>query len=632
VLAVNRSSRRESRLVAVRRLSAALCVALFALLGPVASAGAEGGALRVLGCVSETGDTGACVDARAVNGAQALALSPDGSHVYVASVQSNSVASFVRDAGTGGLTQLDGEAGCVSAIADEPTCAAGRALSVPDGVALSPDGGHVYVTSFGSRAVAVFSRDATTGALTQLAAADGCLSSAGGDPGCTPARALAGAAAVAVSPDGANAYVASFASDAVAVLSRDPATGALSQPAGQAGCVNLTGDEGCAPGTRMDGLVALALSPDGEHLYAAARYSRSVIVYDRDPANGSLTRLTSTDGCVAQAAGAGCEQANGLLGPNAVTVSPDGRHVYVGSFVDDDPGDGALAVFMRDPVTGRLTQLPGEQGCISDSGSGACGQAVALEGAFDVAVSPAGGNVYLAAFNANAVSIFSRDVQTGTLAQLQGIEGCHSVDGTGGLCQRHAFLAGAHQVVLSPDAEFAYVPAKLADAVSIFETWEGPTGGGGGTVPPPAPPPGGAPSGPATQAPPPAGAPGAPVTPTSPGSRPPARARLLSFGKPRFDRRGRLRVTLRSHTREALRVRVVLKVRGRRGRRAARWAVDRRIATGGRVTIVIPRAAARVRRSRHGRGIRSVRIDARALVDARVFARRNARARLPRKR
>ena len=67
---------------------------------------------------------------------------------------------------------------------------------------------------FSLSAVAVFARNARSGFLTQL----GCLSE-GGVGGCGVARALAGAASVAVSPNGKNAYVASGA--ALAVFTRE---------------------------------------------------------------------------------------------------------------------------------------------------------------------------------------------------------------------------------------------------------------------------------------------------------------------------------------------------------------------------------------------------------------------------
>jgi DNA-binding beta-propeller fold protein YncE len=77
-----------------------------------------------------------------------------------------------------------------------------------------------------------------------------------------------------------------------------------------------------------------------------------------------------------------------------VTVSPDGKHVYVPGFDDD-----AVAVFSRDATTGALTFVEFKQ----DGVGGVDG----LNGAVFVAVSPDGKCVYVTGFNDNAVAVFS---------------------------------------------------------------------------------------------------------------------------------------------------------------------------------------------------------------------------------
>ena len=79
---------------------------------------------------------------------------------------------------------------------------------------------------------------AVTGALTQPAGAAGCVSEEGPAGPCADGHGLDGPLSVAVSPDGKNVYVASFASNAVVRLNRNPTTGAIAQPAGTAGCVS----------------------------------------------------------------------------------------------------------------------------------------------------------------------------------------------------------------------------------------------------------------------------------------------------------------------------------------------------------------------------------------------------------
>src|SRR6185503_13923132 len=77
---------------------------------------------------------------------------------------------------------------------------------------------------------------AVLGALTQLPGTDGCISKDGTAGECAPGRGLDGALDVAISPDGGGVYVASFSSGAVATLVRNRSTaagpiGRLTQPA-----------------------------------------------------------------------------------------------------------------------------------------------------------------------------------------------------------------------------------------------------------------------------------------------------------------------------------------------------------------------------------------------------------------
>ena len=64
-------------------------------------------------------------------------------------------------------------------------------------------------------------RNTTTGAITQPAGTAGCVSEDGSGP-CADGHALIGVASVTVSGDGKSVYVASDRSDAVARLNRSP--------------------------------------------------------------------------------------------------------------------------------------------------------------------------------------------------------------------------------------------------------------------------------------------------------------------------------------------------------------------------------------------------------------------------
>jgi DNA-binding beta-propeller fold protein YncE len=283
----------------------------------------------------------------------------------------------VSDSGTGGA------------------CADGTALVGPRSIALSPDGENLYFPSTTSAAVAVFSRDQTTGALDQLAGTAACVSETGTGGACADGVALGGARSAAVSPDGKSVYVASFFSDAAGVFARDSTTGALTQAPGTAGCVSETGTSGsCGDGVALDGARSAAISPDGKNVYVASEISGAVDVFSRDDTTGAIMQLAGTNGCVSETGTNGdCWDARALGGAGGVDVSPDGKNVYVASLSSD-----AVAIFSRDLTTGTLTQLVGTTGCVSETGSGgSCSGGRGLDRSRAVAISLDGKNLYVAA-------------------------------------------------------------------------------------------------------------------------------------------------------------------------------------------------------------------------------------------
>lgn len=281
------------------------------------------------GCVSARG-IGGCGIAVGLDQPNSVAVSPDGRSVYATSRAANSLTAFRRNPRNGALYQLPPERGGCSSALPIPGCLAGRALVTPDVVVVSPDGRNVYVGAFFGNSVASFARDATTGGLNQLAGAAGCIAEA--TAGCAAGIALKSVEGLAISGDGASVYAAAALSSAVVELSRDPASGALAQAGDGSGCLVQAALSGCTLGRELAGANAVAVSPDDGNLYVTSLLSNSVTAFDRSSTSGALTQKEATNGCLIFLRSAGCSFGRALAAPEGVAVSPDGRNVYLASF------------------------------------------------------------------------------------------------------------------------------------------------------------------------------------------------------------------------------------------------------------------------------------------------------------
>lgn len=391
-------------------------------------------------------------------GSRAIALSPNGQNVYVASSRSDAIAIFRRDASTGALTQLRGADGCI-AVKGASGCATAVGLDGPNSVAVSPDGLSVYATSRASNTVSVFRRNRSTGALTQLPAGAGCISGLP-VPNCANGRALVAPDVVVVSPDGRNVYVGSFFGNAVASFERSRSTGALTQPDGSAGCI-AEATSGCASGFALGAPEGMAISRDGASVYVASALSNAVAVLSRDRSTGALTQATEGSGCIASATLTGCVTGVQLSGANAVAVSQRRGDVYVTSLFSN-----SITSFSRSRSSAGLRQKPGTSACLVWLRAVGCSFGRALSSPEGLAVSPDGENIYAAAFATGAIAVLDRGSK-GALAQKSGRAGCLAPRSVPG-CTRARALRGVSSIALSPDGRYLYSTSFGSNAVDIF--------------------------------------------------------------------------------------------------------------------------------------------------------------------
>ena len=430
------------------------------------------------GALSQLGEPSACIGERkeevAICGtsvpfglsfAYQIQVSPDGKYAYSVAVNGGLI-EYERNQANGALTPI----GCLSSLSkSEPACIGEHAdmevaaMASPAAIAISPDGASVYVVTQGAgNAVVEFSRNEATGLLTKI----GCITHEATSSECatTKAKGLDLPYGVTVSPDGENVYMTGFGEEAVAEFKRETGSGLLTQ----LGSPNeWIGDAGSGCGTAAIGLkedIGIVVTPDNENVYvsAGATGTKGDIAAFARGAEGALTQLSGKEACISEALVPECAEGKHIEGSEDLVVSPDGKNVYASSNATN------AVIELERTGSGALQELASPNECVSTETLTGCQEVKGINGAFGVAISPHGEDVYVAGAGENAVAAFERNPTSGVLDQLTG-NPCVTEQATG--CGDPEFnervgLKFARRLTVSPDGTNVYVAGQADHAIA----------------------------------------------------------------------------------------------------------------------------------------------------------------------
>ncbi len=398
-------------------------------------------------CFQVAGADRGCTDATGLQGAAAVAVSPDGRNVYVGGnvEEHGTLLVFTRDEATGTLTQT----ACFAEHTREG-CTANEALFGVNDVTVSRDGRTVYALGILPGSVGVFRRDAG-GALTPIQ----CVQEGYADlVGCPRVR-FENPWKFALTPDGKELLVLGSHVTRFSV----GADGLLSDPVDQ----------------RVRGVrnpQAIAVGGNRTVYTAGGMQDRGrVSVLNRDPTTGVL----SLRGCSGdRQSGTDCRLADGVDGPADLAVSPDHRAVYLAanSFNPSNPDNpfGFGGSIVSSAVSVFSPQRGAQKACLLYTGRernrGSCHHAPStrgpgFSGASTIAVTPNGKAAVAGFAKSSAVALLLRNPRTQGLSPAPGLLGCvRDATRTRKVPRGCAAGRGINQpsdIAISPDSRNAYV-------------------------------------------------------------------------------------------------------------------------------------------------------------------------------
>lgn len=246
----------------------------------------------------------------------------------------------------------------------------------------SPEGKHLYVFTLNSNKIYIYERNADTGNLTLLSTI------VDGENGVDGLQYMK---QIIISPDGKNAYTTADGDHAVSVFNRDASSGLLTY------LTSIKNDvyaELTCP-------TNICISNDGKNAYVLGYSNSSVITFNRDTFNGSLTYVGYING--------NNLELRGLCQPTNIAIANDGLSLYIA-------GERGIVEFLRDANTGILTFSKGYDDINTNDDELWYGQDIKITNDGSLVFYTTAG--FYGLMYENPLAVFERDISSGIFSYV----------------------------------------------------------------------------------------------------------------------------------------------------------------------------------------------------------------------